>query len=149
MGGFSILSHHRALAFAKHAKMGQNEPFFALFSYATWHNLAKGMAMSSLNQYILSPLSSYCPTPGLVLSKPCRRIVQALSSYCPSLCLVLSNLSRRILYLFVLRQRLRQNTLLQTKISYVFPFLKSFRYICNIVPQLQRWYGMTLSKRCY
>ena len=30
-----------------------------------------------------------------------------------------------------------------------FPFLKSFRYICNIVPQLQRWYGMTLTKRCY
>lgn len=37
----SILSNNRTLAFAKHAKMRQNEPFFALFSYATWHNLAK------------------------------------------------------------------------------------------------------------
>ena len=74
-GGFSILSNNRTLAFAKHAKMGQNEPFFALFSYATWHNLVKDMAMYTLKQYILCPLSSYCPTPGLVLSKSCRRIV--------------------------------------------------------------------------
>ena len=29
------------------------------------------------------------------------------------------------------------------------PFIKSFRYICNIVPLLQRWCGMTLTKRCY
>ena len=80
--GFSILSHNRALAFAKHAKKGQNEPLFALISYRTWHNMAKDIAMYLLNQYILSPLSSYCPTPGLVLSKPCRRIVQAFASYC-------------------------------------------------------------------
>ena len=64
-------------------KMRQNEPFFALISYRTLHNLAKGMAMSTLKQYILCPLSSYCPSPGLVLS----------------------NLSRRIPYLFVLRQK--------------------------------------------
>ena len=74
-GGFSIISHNLALAFAKHAKMGQNEPFFALISYRTWHNMAKGMAMSTQNQYILSPLSSYCPSPVVVLSKPCPRIV--------------------------------------------------------------------------
>ena len=42
--------------------------------------------MYLLNQYILCPLSSYCPSPRLVLS----------------------NFSRRIPYLFVLRQRLRQ-----------------------------------------
>ena len=79
----SILSHNRTLAFAKHAKMGQNEPFFALISYRTWHNMAKDIAMYLLNQYILSPLSSYCLSRGLVLS----------------------NLSRCILYLFVLRQK--------------------------------------------
>ena len=62
-GGFSFFSHNRTLAFAKHAKMGQNEPFFALISYRTWHNMAKDIAMYLLNQYILSPLSSYCPTP--------------------------------------------------------------------------------------
>lgn len=71
----SILSNNRTLAFAKHAKMGQNEPFFALFSYRTWHNLAKDIAMYLLNQYILSPLSSYCPSPVVVLSKPSPRIV--------------------------------------------------------------------------
>ena len=70
----SILSNNRTLAFAKHAKMGQNEPFFALISYRTWHNMAKDIAMYLLNQYILSPLSSYCPSPGLVLSKPWSRI---------------------------------------------------------------------------
>ena len=41
------------------------------------------MAMSTMKQYILCPLSSYCLSPRLVLS----------------------NLSRRILYLFVLRQK--------------------------------------------
>ena len=74
-GGFSIISHNLALAFAKHTKMGQNEPFFCIIFLRNMANLVKGMAMSTLKQYILSPLLSYCPTPGLVLSKPCRRIV--------------------------------------------------------------------------
>ena len=73
--GLSILSYNRTLSFAKHAKMGQNEPFFVLISYTTWHNLTKGMAMFTLKQYILFPLSSYCPSPVLVLSKPLPRIV--------------------------------------------------------------------------
>ena len=118
--------------------MRQDEPLFALISYRTWHNMAKDIAMYLLNQYILSPLSSYCPSPGLVLSKSCHRIVQTLSSYC---------LSSHVV--FFICSCCDKNTLLKTKISYVFLFLKSFRYICDIVPQLQRWYGMTLSKRCY
>ena len=67
-------------------KMRQNEPLFALISYRTWHIMAKDIAMYLLNQYILFPLSSYCPTPGLVLSKPCRRIVQVLTSYSLFVC---------------------------------------------------------------
>lgn len=39
-------------------------------------NLVKDMAMSTMKQYILCPLSSYCPTPGLVLSKPWPCIVR-------------------------------------------------------------------------
>jgi len=78
---------------------------FSQISYRTWHNMAKDIAMYLLNQYILCPLSSYCPPPVVVLSKPCHRIVQALSSYCPSPVVVLSKPSRRILYLFVLRQK--------------------------------------------
>ena len=89
-GGFSFFSHNRALAFAKHAKMGQNEPFFALFSYATWQICSK--------TWQCTPWSN-------TFSALCRRIVQALASYCLSRGLVLSNLSRRTLYLFVLRQK--------------------------------------------
>ena len=58
-------------------KMRQNEPLFALISYWTWHNMAKDIAMSTLNQYILCPLSSYCPSPSLVLSNLSRRIVKS------------------------------------------------------------------------
>lgn len=126
----SILSNNRALAFAKHAKMGQNEPFFAFFP--TQH----GIIWSKTWQ--CTPWSN-------TFSALCRRIVQALASYCLSRGLVLSNLSRRILYLFVLWQKHPS----QTKYPRSFLFFTSFRYICNIVPLLQRWCGMTLTKRCY
>ena len=71
-------------------KMRQNEPLFALFSYATWQIWSKA--------WQCTPCSN-------TFSALCHRIVQALSSYCPSPRLVLSNPSRRIFYLFVLQQK--------------------------------------------
>ena len=55
-------------------KMRQNEPFFCIIFLRNMANLVKDIAMYLQNQYILSPLSSYCLTPVLVLSKPCPRI---------------------------------------------------------------------------
>ncbi len=111
----SIISHNRTLAFAKHAKMGQNEPFFALISYRTWHNMAKGIAMCLLNQYILCLLSSYCPSPVLVLSKPWPCIVRVLSSYC---------LTSHVVFFICLC--CDKNTLLQTKLSPILPVSQIF-----------------------
>ena len=118
-------------------KMRQNEPF--LHYFPTQHGKS-GQRHGNVHPEALHSLSFVVvlSKPFLVLSKPSPRIVQALASYC---------LTPHVVFFICLC--CDKNTLLQTKISYVFPFLKSFRYICNIVSLLQRWYGMTLSKRCY
>ena len=95
--------------------MRQNEPLFALISYRTWHNMAKDMAMSTLKQYILCPLSSYCSSPVVVLFKPWSRIVQALSSYC---------LTSHVVFFICLC--CDKNTLLQTKLSPILPVSQIF-----------------------
>ena len=94
---FSIISHNRALAYAKHAKNEAKWTVFTLFSYATWQIWSKAwqctpwsITFSLLCRRIVQSLSSYYLSPVVVLSKPF---------------LVLSNLSRPILYLFVLRQK--------------------------------------------